>query len=61
MANVIRAGLMCGWWALMMTTDSGEMNSSLKNAYNIVLKVCWLGMILPLLAGWGCWRGSGRG
>lgn len=39
MSNVIRAGLATGWWALMMTSFSSNMNSDLVKAYNIVLKV----------------------
>jgi hypothetical protein len=39
MANVIRAGLATGWWALMMTAFSSNMNSDLVTAYNIVLKL----------------------
>lgn len=38
MSNVIRAGLATGWWALMMTSFSSNMNSDLVKAYNIVLK-----------------------
>ncbi len=38
MANVIRAGLTTGWWALMMTAWTGDMSSTLLKWYNIVLK-----------------------
>ena len=38
-SNVIRAGLATGWWALMMTSFSSDMNSDLVKAYNIVLRV----------------------
>ncbi|EFN57637.1 hypothetical protein CHLNCDRAFT_57189 [Chlorella variabilis] len=39
MANVIRAGLTTGWWALIMTALSGDMNDTLVTWYNNVLKV----------------------
>ena len=39
MANVIRAALATGWWALMMTAFSSNLNGELLKAYDIVLKV----------------------
>lgn len=39
LANVIRAAVALGWWALMMTVDNNTMNSSAKDAYTIILKL----------------------
>ncbi len=41
MANLIRAALTTGWWALMMTGFSSQMDGTLKTWYNNVLKVRW--------------------
>ncbi|KAI3438435.1 hypothetical protein D9Q98_000866 [Chlorella vulgaris] len=42
MANVLRAGLVTLWWFLIMTAFAGDMNSTLKNWYENVLRL------------WGC-------
>ncbi|KAL4448058.1 hypothetical protein ABPG75_005277 [Micractinium tetrahymenae] len=39
MANLIRAALTTGWWALMMTGFSSQMDGTLRTWYNNVLKV----------------------
>jgi hypothetical protein len=39
MANVLRAGLVTLWWFLIMTAFAGDMNSTLKNWYENVLRV----------------------
>lgn len=39
MANVIRAALALGWWALMMLAWSGNLNTNLSSAYDIILKL----------------------
>jgi small-conductance mechanosensitive channel len=39
LANVIRAAVALGWWALMLTVDNNTMNSSAKDAYTIILKL----------------------
>ena len=39
MANVLRAAMTTGWWALMMTAFSSDLDSTLLKWYNNVLKV----------------------
>lgn len=47
MANLIRAALTTGWWALMMTGFSSQMDGTLKTWYNNVLKARGLGSCRP--------------
>jgi hypothetical protein len=39
LANVLRAGLALGWWALAMTAWSTSQDSGVKEAFQVVLKI----------------------
>jgi hypothetical protein len=37
--NVLRAAMALGWWALMMTVDTGAQNAGFSTAYEVILRL----------------------